>query len=399
VLTPEQAEVHPQRNVITRALATAPDVQVDRAVVDLQPGDVLVLCSDGLSTKVSDAQIATLATKYATAHEAVQRLINLANENGGDDNISVAVIRVLRPDENLAATAATVVPLAQPIVARPKASRRTLLWVVPLAVLLAAAVIGGGVMVSRKVFSNPPSSPVVTIPPGTVEVVAPTSTPLPGAIPAQDTPAPPVAGETTPEATIALQQPMGTDAATPEATVTLLPSPLPSPTLPAEQVYSAPSETSTPVRGPRRTVVPQIEAPTLLEPDGSTASGTAVKFSWASDHSIQGSEGYALFVWPVNDPQYKDCRGLSCPTVFDVCNERWAAKSRMVSPSNALAGFKGSGEYYWTVVIVDTGKPELGGSGPCRVISDQPAPHRFTYEPPGGGGGGGGGAEPTLAPP
>jgi serine/threonine protein phosphatase PrpC len=147
VLTPEQAEVHPQRNVITRALATAPDVQVDRAVVDLQPGDVLVLCSDGLSTKVSDAQIATLATKYATAHEAVQRLINLANENGGDDNISVAVIRVLRPDENLAATAATVVPLAQPIVARPKASRRTLLWVVPLAVLkgfLKSAIVAGG---------------------------------------------------------------------------------------------------------------------------------------------------------------------------------------------------------------------------------------------------------------
>ena len=56
-LSPEEAEVHPQRSVITRALGTDPDVDVDTFTVDTQPGDVYLLCSDGLTTMVSDEQI------------------------------------------------------------------------------------------------------------------------------------------------------------------------------------------------------------------------------------------------------------------------------------------------------------------------------------------------------
>jgi serine/threonine protein phosphatase PrpC len=94
VLTRLQAENHPQRNVITRALATMPDVKVEHYERELHPGDALLLCSDGLNTEVGDAQIAALTTKAASAEDAVARLIQLANDNGGEDNVSVIVIRL-----------------------------------------------------------------------------------------------------------------------------------------------------------------------------------------------------------------------------------------------------------------------------------------------------------------
>ena len=76
-MTRGQAESHPQRNVIARALATMPEVKVEHCERELQPGDALVLCSDGLNTEVSDAQIAALTIKAVSAEEAVMRLIQL----------------------------------------------------------------------------------------------------------------------------------------------------------------------------------------------------------------------------------------------------------------------------------------------------------------------------------
>ena len=97
VLTRQQAESHPQRNVITRALATGPDVRADAFERDLRAGDILVFSSDGLTTEVDEAQIAMVAAGAATALDGVQRLIRLANDNGGEDNISVGIIRLHDP--------------------------------------------------------------------------------------------------------------------------------------------------------------------------------------------------------------------------------------------------------------------------------------------------------------
>lgn len=93
-LTPEQARTHPQRNMIYRSLGTDPTVDVDVQSQALAPGDTLLLCSDGLDTHVEDAEIAQLVLDETNEGRACERLIALANQRGGKDNISVVIARV-----------------------------------------------------------------------------------------------------------------------------------------------------------------------------------------------------------------------------------------------------------------------------------------------------------------
>jgi serine/threonine protein phosphatase PrpC len=94
-LTREEAEVHPQRSVITRALGTDPDVDVDTFAVDVQPGDIFLLCSDGLSGMVSDKTILSIVRdNRRDLQAAAKALIAAANRGGGDDNITVVVFAV-----------------------------------------------------------------------------------------------------------------------------------------------------------------------------------------------------------------------------------------------------------------------------------------------------------------
>jgi serine/threonine protein phosphatase PrpC len=91
-LTPEEADVHPQRSVITRALGTDPSVDVDTFVVDTEPDDIFLLCSDGLSGMVSDAAILEIVQhNRRNLQEAAKALVAAANRGGGDDNITVVV--------------------------------------------------------------------------------------------------------------------------------------------------------------------------------------------------------------------------------------------------------------------------------------------------------------------
>jgi PPM family protein phosphatase len=94
-LTREEAEVHPQRSVITRALGTDPSVDVDTFVVDTEPGDIFLLCSDGLSGMVSDGAILEIVRgNRRNLPEAAKALVSAANRGGGDDNITVVVFAV-----------------------------------------------------------------------------------------------------------------------------------------------------------------------------------------------------------------------------------------------------------------------------------------------------------------
>ncbi|MEX2024624.1 MAG: Stp1/IreP family PP2C-type Ser/Thr phosphatase [Thermoleophilaceae bacterium] len=93
-LTPEAAENHPQRSIITRALGPEPTVDVDTHTHVARDGDVYLLCSDGLTGMVPDDELASLLRGAATLEEAAEALVRAANQGGGRDNITVVLFRV-----------------------------------------------------------------------------------------------------------------------------------------------------------------------------------------------------------------------------------------------------------------------------------------------------------------
>jgi PPM family protein phosphatase len=95
-ISEEEAEDHPMKNVLYRALGQARDVEVDIYYERLHPNDRLVLCSDGLTLHVRPEEIAQVVLAADNPEEASQKLIELANVRGGRDNVSVIVIKVER---------------------------------------------------------------------------------------------------------------------------------------------------------------------------------------------------------------------------------------------------------------------------------------------------------------
>ena len=93
-LTPEQARRHPQRNLITRALGTTPKVKADLFRETAQRGDVLLLCSDGLSGEVTDEEICRDILAGGTPEEMTDRLLAKALERGAPDNVTIVLFRV-----------------------------------------------------------------------------------------------------------------------------------------------------------------------------------------------------------------------------------------------------------------------------------------------------------------
>src|SRR5256714_3992018 len=115
-LTPEEAMVHPQRSIITRALGLDPDVEVDSWELTPYKGDRLLLCSDGLTNEVSDDHIASTLRSVGDPEEAARHLVTEARDHGGNDNITCVVVDVVdddnRAEEASAALAAEPPPPA-----------------------------------------------------------------------------------------------------------------------------------------------------------------------------------------------------------------------------------------------------------------------------------------------
>ncbi len=179
-LSPEEAEVHPHRSVITRVLGTDPEVDVDTFSVGAKPGDLFMLCSDGLSSMVDDTRILALIEEHAgDVASSARALIDEANRNGGEDNITVVLFQLAALDDTIelpgtvvaAAPAAAddedtldgldAVPVvaasdgaAAPAPAAPPraAKRRFLSWKVglPLALVFIALVAGAGVYAASR---------------------------------------------------------------------------------------------------------------------------------------------------------------------------------------------------------------------------------------------------------
>jgi PPM family protein phosphatase len=93
-LSPEEADAHPQRSVITRALGTDREVDVDTIGVDVEADDVFLLCSDGLTSMVPDEEILRIVSGSSSLDDAAAELVQAANRSGGEDNITVVLFRV-----------------------------------------------------------------------------------------------------------------------------------------------------------------------------------------------------------------------------------------------------------------------------------------------------------------
>ena len=93
-LSPEEADAHPQRSVITRALGTDLEVDVDTFTVEAEADDVFVLCSDGLTTMVDDEDIARTVASADSLEHATKALVKAANRAGGEDNVTVVLFRL-----------------------------------------------------------------------------------------------------------------------------------------------------------------------------------------------------------------------------------------------------------------------------------------------------------------
>lgn len=162
-LSPEEADHHPQRSIITRALGVDSDIQVDLISRDVAEGDRIVLSSDGLTSMIAVDRIAEVLRDEADPQRAADRLVELANEAGGDDNITVVVVDVGKgasiASPPLGAPARTDTDPGQHLDeppsdmtaarARPRTRRR---MVTALVVVLAA--VAGAVLAGRYAISN-----------------------------------------------------------------------------------------------------------------------------------------------------------------------------------------------------------------------------------------------------
>ena len=97
LLSDETAQRHPMRNIVTRALGSRSEVDVETRDEAVRPGDVFLLCSDGLNTMLDDAEIAEALAAHADPAEACRNLVQRANARGGEDNTTVVVVRFSEP--------------------------------------------------------------------------------------------------------------------------------------------------------------------------------------------------------------------------------------------------------------------------------------------------------------
>src|SRR5947208_1154935 len=141
-LTPEQAEVHPQRSIITRALGIDPRVDVDVYPIELQPGDRILFCSDGLTTMERQDEMASILAREHDPKRAAQLLVDAANAAGGEDNVTAVIVEAVEvPDDEVVDEAVaepavpdhdtSEIPPVKPRRRRRRTFFRVLAWLLP----------------------------------------------------------------------------------------------------------------------------------------------------------------------------------------------------------------------------------------------------------------------------
>jgi len=149
-ISKEEAETHPQRSVLTRALGVDNVVDVDDDTVQVRPGDRLLLCTDGLTSMVSEQAIEEALRGVPDPQEAAQRLVHLANEGGGTDNTTVVVLDFSddavagRPEEEPTPSSEAIAPAptGRPARSRRRFPRKLLVWIGIIVALAVVALVG-----------------------------------------------------------------------------------------------------------------------------------------------------------------------------------------------------------------------------------------------------------------
>jgi len=155
-LTREEARTDPRRNVVTRSVGVAPEVEVDVEAFPqaLRPGDTLLLCSDGLHGLVNDEELAETGSG-PDLERSCRELIALARERGGPDNITVLLARLEEPKRRAANRTGTQ--------ARAPSSQRTLLLLILALVVLLVILATIGWLVVRKTMESRPRNAAVPV--------------------------------------------------------------------------------------------------------------------------------------------------------------------------------------------------------------------------------------------
>lgn len=98
-ITPEEAENHPNKNIVTQSLGVTSSVEIDFVRMTIKNGDTLILCSDGLSDMLSLEEIRNVMNHYSDIEQQVEKAVQEANEAGGRDNITVAIAKIQLQEE------------------------------------------------------------------------------------------------------------------------------------------------------------------------------------------------------------------------------------------------------------------------------------------------------------
>lgn len=343
VLTAEQARLHPQRNIITRAIGTGPSVEADFFAGALLEGDVLVLCSDGLTGHVTDQEILETASQLQP-DQAAGRLVELANERGGSDNISVIVARFEAAGAP-APTAAAAPPAA--------AHRSPLVWIgILLGVILGILLVV--FLVLRQPSSEPTAAVAVVSPSATLAATMVTS-------PTLTTTAPLTTSQP-------LLDPSAAATGTLEPTATLRPTDTPAPptatsTRTPTQSPASPTPTATLIGG----------TPVLQEPDNNAdiSGDQLVTFRWDWAGPLPADQAFEVRIWKEGQTAHLG----AAQVVVQPEGGRWQQAIRVNDAPAVQAG--GDGNYFWTV-----GRVRRVGEAP---VGNEAPPLRFIYRSDSGG--------------
>lgn len=359
MLTAEQARQHPQRNVVTRALGSKPSVEVDLFEGQIGEGDVVLMCSDGLSGLLEDREMQAIV-ESRTLEDACRDLVALANERGGGDNITVLIVGH-RPAE--AARRSPEGPSgalgeAGPPVATRAKSKPVLLAVATVVGL--ALIVAIGVLVARLLAG--PAEPVASATPD------PTGLALTAA--AAGTPVLTATLGVTPTATTIITptdtvpSPQGTAMLSGSPTVTLIPSRTATPT----RTPGPPAPTKSPTATGTRDLLPGYPPVELAAPvaDDATPLSGAETFEWRYNRPLKTDEAFQVLIW--RQGSTGEHAGAAAPTT---------EKRQSINLDDLLSLRGGSGKYFWSVVVVrvDDGRVVLR-------LSDEAAPWSFTYAAP-----------------